>query len=253
MTFNAQNILTTLNRSGLAKLSHYEVEITSPGIDVGNQCSIALERDMMYRAEAAEIPGRTAITTEYKFGNYGPLSKIVYNQLYADMTITFMVSEDLREKEYFEIWQEKMIDTGAFEEAQTGTNRPNSKFNVKYFDDYAGTITLRQYGSAGDLRSIHIFNEAYPIIMQPITVGWNDDGIMKLNVTFAYRNYKVTFRKQEQPRLGIGFGISIGPGGVSGSVRIPGIGTVSSTSKGGLKAVTGKIGAVSAVVAKMRK
>jgi hypothetical protein len=246
MTFNAQNILTTLNRSGLAKLSHYEVEITGPG-------SIGTERDMMYRAEAAEIPGRTAITAEYKFGNYGPLSKIVYNQLYADMTITFMVSEDLREKEYFEIWQQKMIDTGAFEEAQTGTNRPNSKFNVKYFDDYAGTITLRQYGSAGDLRSIHIFNEAYPIIMQPITVGWNDDGIMKLNVTFAYKNYKVSFRKQDQPRLGIGFGISIGPGGISGSVRIPGIGTVSTTSKGGLKAVTGKIGAVSAVVAKMRK
>lgn len=247
MTFNVQNLVSSLNRSGLAKSSHFEVEITGPG-DVG------VEREILYRADTAELPGRTITTADYKFGNYGPLNKVPYNALYGDVTIGILVSEDLREKEYFEIWQDKMINTGAFEKSGGIVGRANSPFNVKYFDDYIGVVTVRQYGSGGELRSIHTFNECYPIILQPVVLTWGDDTPIKINVTFAYKNYKVAFRKSDQSRFGKGFSISIGPGGIAGSVRIPGIGTIAGNSNaGGLKAVTANLAGIKGVFAKIRK
>lgn len=246
MTFNIQNLVSSLNRTGVAKTSHFEVEITGPG-DTGT------EREILYRADTAELPGRTITTTDYKFGNYGPLNKVPYGQLYSDITVGILASEDLREKEYFELWQEKMINTGAFEKTG-GYNQSGSYHNVNYFDDYVGVLTLRQYGSGGDLRSIHTFNECYPIIMQPVVLSWGEDAPIRLNVTFAYKNYKVAFTKSEQSRFGKGFSLSIGPGGIAGSVRIPGIGTIAGNSNaGGLKAVTANLEGIKGIFAKIRK
>jgi hypothetical protein len=237
MTFNVQNLSSSLNKSGIAKASHFEVQLTGPG-------ELNSERDLLFRIDTAELPGRTIATTDFRFSNYGPLSRIPYNQIYSDFTIQIISSEDLREKEYIEAWQNKMIDTGAFDEDGGTEARSVSKFNVKYFDDYAGTVTLRQYGSARDLRSVHIFNQAYPIILQPVTLSWADENPVKLNVTFAYRNYKVAFRVQDQPKRGIGFGFSIGPGGVSGNVSIPGLGNINAGTIGGGTVVSGSVGGI---------
>lgn len=232
MTFNVQNIVSSLNKQGVAKTSHFEVQLTSP-------FGSSDERDMMYRADAAELPGRTMTTVDgYKPSNYGPMTKIAYGQLYADITVTFLLSEDLREKEYFEIWQNSMVNTGAFEESGGRAGYANSKFNPNYYDNYVGSMVIRQYGSGGELRTIHTFNEVMPTIMQPIQMNWNDDGMAKLTVTFAYRNYKVAFNKSQQPRFGSKFGFSIGPNGIAISGSIPGIGNVSANQNG----ITGNVG-----------
>lgn len=239
MSFNTQNILAAINTSGVAKTSHFEVEITGPG-DVGT------ERDMLYRASDAEIPGRTITTTEHKFTNYGPINKVAYGQLYGDMTVTLLMSEDLREKEYFELWQEKMVNTGAFEVG--GAKTVGSPHNTKYFDDYVGTVTVRQYGQAGDLRAIHTLVQAYPIGISPIAMSWNDDETVKMNVTFAYKYYKTVFNKQDQPGLGFGFSINVGRGGVTGSARFPNFGTII----GGLGNVQATVGGANKIAAKIR-
>ena len=48
MTFNVQNIVASLNKSGVAKASHFEVQITGVG-------ESDLERDMMFRCDIAEL------------------------------------------------------------------------------------------------------------------------------------------------------------------------------------------------------
>lgn len=250
MPFNVNNLVSSINKTGVSKTSHFEVQITGAG-------DTYLEEAMMSRIDAVEIPGRSLMTAEHKFINYGPINKVPYGgQVYGDLTITVMMSEDMREKEYFEVWQNKIVNTGAFE---TGDNRftergySQSKFNPKYFDDYLGTVVIRQYGSAGDLRSIYTLNEAYPIIINPISMSWGSDEVAKLNVTLAYRNYLCVFQKQDQPGLGFGFSFSIGPGGVSGSARLPGIGDISGAVLGGLKTVNARVGDVNSRVASIRK
>ena len=246
MTFNVNNLISSINKSGIAKTSHFEVQITGAG-DSG------LEEAMMARVDAVDLPGRSLMTAEHKFTNYGPLNKVPYGgQTYGDTTMSIIMSEDMREKEYFEVWQNKIVNTGAFD---LGTVPQNalSKFNTKYFDDYLGTVTIRQYGSAGELRSIYTLNETYPIIINPISMSWAEDAVARLSVTMAFRNYQCVFQKQDQPGLGRGFSFSIGPNGVSGSARLPGIGDISGAITGGLKTVNARIGDINNRVASIRK
>lgn len=245
MTFNVNNLVSSINKTGIAKTSHFEIQITGAG-DSG------LEQEMMTRADACDLPGRSLMTAEHKFGNYGPINKVPYGgQTYSDATVSIIASEDLREKEYFEVWQNYIVDTGAFETGDS--RRVGSKFNPQYFDSYLGTVNIRQYGSAGELRSIHTLQEAYPIIINPISMSWAEDSIVKISVTFAYKNYRCVFQKQDQPGLGRGFSFSLGPDGVAGSLRLPGIGNVSGANLGGLKTVNAKIGNTLNRVAPIRK
>lgn len=250
MTFNVNNLVSSINKTGVAKTSHFEVQIT--GVGETNE-----EEALVSRADTCELPGRSLMTAEHKFTNYGPINKVPYGgQTYTDSTITFIMSEDMREKEYFEYWQNRIVNTGAFE---VGSSQGDfygyvqSKFNTNYFDSYLGTITIRQYGSSGDLRSVYTLNEAYPLIINPIGMSWSTDEVAKLGVTFAYRNYKCVFAKQDQPGLGFGFSLSLGPNGISGSARIPGIGDIGGAFGGGLKTVNAKIGNTLNRVANIRK
>ena len=203
MTFSVQNIVASLNKSGVAKASHFEVQVTGVGAS-------DLERDMMFRCNSVELPGRTISTAEYRI--YGPIQKIPYGSLVGDTNLTFLLSEDMREKEYFERWQERIAGTNAF-----GQGR--AKYNVDYYDTITGQIVIRQYGEAGQLSSIHTLLEAYPINIAPVAMSWGDEAPAKLTMTFAFRDYKVVFNRSDQPGLGTSFGFSFGAGGFAASAR----------------------------------
>ena len=207
MSFNVQNVISSINKSGVAQSSHFEVYLSGPD-KIG-------ESDMRYRSDSVNLPGRSLMTTEHKFTNYGPINKVPYGQLYGDSTITFLLSEDLREKDYFENWQNMMITTGAYEE-NLSSYVAESKWNVNYFHDYIGTVTIRQYGAAGNLKTIHKLQEAYPILIGDVSMGWGNDDPAKLTVTFAYKNYTyVTEDNSNQPGLGTGFSFNLGKDGLS--------------------------------------
>ena len=74
-------------------------------------------------------------------------------------------------------------------------------------------------------------------------MSWAEDGAARLGVTFAYRNYKCLYTKQDQPEKGFGFSVRLGTGGISGSVNIPSIGSIvgSSGIGGQINAAVGNI------------
>ena len=232
MSFNIQNMIAAVQKTGIAKTGHFEVQITGPG-------DTNVEREMMYRAEEVEIPGRSLSTIENRFTGIGPVNKVPYDSVYGDLSIGFMLSEDMREKEYFEEWQDRMVRTGAFEDSQGP--RALSKYGVRYFDNYAGTVIIRQYGSAGDLRSIHTMLECYPTVIGGVPMNWANDEIAKLNVEFSYKQYKAKFHKQDQPDLGFGFSFKLDKNGLSGSLRDPNIGDIAANGAGALSANIGGI------------
>jgi hypothetical protein len=97
MAFNVNSMVSSINKSGVASLAHYEVYINGFG-------DTDTERDLTYRADSVDIPGRSMTTVEHKFQNYGPVNKVAYGSVYGDVSVQFILSEDLREKEYFEIF-----------------------------------------------------------------------------------------------------------------------------------------------------
>jgi len=222
MPFNVNEMVSSINRSGVAQASHFQVQITNT--------NPRLERELMARADSVNLPGRTITTTEHKFSNYGPLNKVPYGQIYGDLTVTFVMSEDLREKDYFEKWQNAMVNTGAYDGQSSRDVSSPAKFNTKYFQDYAGVVLIRQYGANGGLRTIHKLNEAYPILIGETTMDWNNAEVMKLTVTFAFRNYEfVVEDASNQPGLGLGFSFRLAKGGaLDAALRVPGFGSVSS-------------------------
>ena len=139
MPFNVQNFTASLSKTGVAHASHFEVQVTGPP-------SSGIEENMMFRARTVDIPGRGIATTEYRI--YGPLRKVPYGAIYTDVACQFLLSEDLQEKSYFEQWQDKIVNHGAF-----GSRR--GSHNVGYYNDYVGNVTIRQFGNGGDLTIVH--------------------------------------------------------------------------------------------------
>jgi hypothetical protein len=234
MTFSVQSLLGSLNQSGFHKTSHFSVQVMGPNL------SSNIERTIEMRGTNVDLPGRNLLTKENRPTGLGPFNKIAYGQTYPDITMQVLVSEDFRERQYFEHWQAKMVGTGAFEPTadpyQTG-----SSFNVGYFDNYAGTVLIKTYNSGKGVTSIHKLQQAYPIFIGTLPMSWDEDSLMKMTITFAYKYYRAEYYGSTQPGLGLGFSVNLGPNGISGGLRLPGVGSISASSGAGLTSVVAKV------------
>jgi len=185
MAFNVNQMIKRGLESGVAKTSHFEVQIVPPralGVDSNR------DELLLYRADSVEIPGRTALTIDQRFTVNGPINKVPYAQVYPDVTVTFLLSEDFREKEYIDNWMSKMMDT------RPGIDSFGSEtgaFNVKYFDDYKSTINIKQFDMNGTLRTTTKLIDAYPIILNGVQMAWGDDSLAKISCQFTLRYYTV--------------------------------------------------------------
>ena len=63
----------------------------------------------------AQIPGRDILSTEYR--DYGESRQIGIRHQHADLTVTYYSSEDLRERRFFENWQDLIFNPRAKQHA----------------------------------------------------------------------------------------------------------------------------------------
>lgn len=181
MAFNIRKMISDGLKSGVAKTSHFEVLISPPSAFNLDAEEI---RNLTYRADSVEIPGRTAMTIDQRFSMNGPVNKVPYAAVHSDVTITFLLSANMGEKVFFEKWMQSMIDT-----TPQGFG---GSFNVKYFDNYKSNVYIRQFDDTGKLRTTIELVDSYPIIMNGVQMGWGDDSLAKLSLQFAHRYYNIT-------------------------------------------------------------
>jgi len=196
MSFNINTFQSHLNRTGFHKANLFDVDITGPGVPGGDLIRM--------RAFSAEIPGRTLSTTEYRI--YGPIRKIPYASTYTDTRIEFLCSKGLEEKMIFENWHDRITNTMADMPAAHQTHGVSGqKYNIGYYDDFAkGTITINLHSETGDKElNKHVFHEVYPIGIAPIGVSWDSADLVKLAVTFAFRDYTVEKGRVTSSPVGI--------------------------------------------------
>jgi len=82
----------------VARASRFDVQINVPLVLLP---FVKTSRQINYRCETADIPGRTLATTERRFGS-APSRKIPYQTTYNESTMSFIVSDDMSEKTFFE-------------------------------------------------------------------------------------------------------------------------------------------------------
>lgn len=142
------------------------------------------------------LPGRQIMTQERLIGPKGV--KMPTGFVSDDISMTFYVMNDYSIREYFEEWQNRVINQNTFE--------------IGYNNEYAQDVTIAQLkrGVALDLPIDKFFGlnvdidirsadskayeckllGAYPTTMNQIELNNELDGLVQLNVQLSYRNWK---------------------------------------------------------------
>jgi hypothetical protein len=159
-------------KNDLARPSRFDVNIATPLILIPY---VTDARNLTYRCENAQLPGRTFATAEQKIGS-NPVEKYPYLTTFNDLDLTFIVDDDMTQKVFFDRWLELI--------------NPSFNFNYQYKSNYATVITVNQYDVTNNLSySVNLY-DAYPISMNQLDLDWSSDGHHKLVVTFAYTRWQ---------------------------------------------------------------
>jgi hypothetical protein len=168
----------------LARPSRFDVKINIP-LDLTH---ILDAKTLALRCENAVLPGRTLNTTDLKI--YGPSEKIPYQTAYEDVTLTFIVTGHMLEKEIFSAWLTKI--------------NPHDNWNFEFKNNYVADITITQYDvSDNEIHTVQLV-EAFPISMNQLDLDWsNDNAYHKLSVTFAYRYWYTAATAERNHAIGV--------------------------------------------------
>jgi hypothetical protein len=126
---------------------------------------------------ALQIPAREAIEKEIK--HHGPTRKFIYDYKFDPINMTFYCDKFLRERSYFEVWQQAAFST--------------TSHNFNYYDNYVSDINIFQLGSYESRNerddvtyAVKLF-DCYPKILSPLDYSGETNEVQTFNVTLSYR------------------------------------------------------------------
>lgn len=155
----------------LARPNRFDVNVPIP---IGLLPYRKIGRTLKMRCENAELPGRSISTTTMKI--YGVEEKFPYQTAYNDISLTFIVGDDMAEKKFFDAWMNWI--------------NPTINYNLKYKADYAVPLTVNQYDVKNELSYSVTLLDTFPIAMNQLDLDWSSDGHHKLTITFAYTSWR---------------------------------------------------------------
>lgn len=158
-------------RNGMARNTHFEVELTLPSALANNEPIKSNMRKVLLFCDQAPLPG-------YSFGSnqvrsYGEFREVPYEKLYEQVQLSFYVDVDMHVKSLFDRWAELIQDP---------TTRDFSYYNSYTTDSIRIFVKDVQDNS----RYVCVLNKAYPKIIAPIQLDYASKEVMKLQVTFVY-------------------------------------------------------------------
>ena len=174
MSFSISEFAASIGASGVANASNFKVIITPPS-------SLQID-ELSMRCESVDFPGRNVefVETGYSGMNF----KVAMGSNVPEINISLILSTDFREKVDILAWQDKIV--GNYRNGQIAGNM----FNINYYDDYKGRVTILQYDDEGEVSYTCDLIDAFPASVGNITGNWADGAIIhKLPVTFVYRYF----------------------------------------------------------------
>ena len=135
MPFGVNEFSAEIAKSGVARTSNFLVEIGAPeGLLIDT-------KSMPLRIEQVSIPSRTLTTFAQNY--YGPPREIPYRYTSAPVSLTILLSEDMREREFFMQWQDLFVGKRRNQESL-----PTGIYDCGYFKESVGSVTIKQYGES---------------------------------------------------------------------------------------------------------
>lgn len=145
-----------------------------------------LLRDMVYLCEAIEFPGRGFEFIESRY--YGPSQFLPYNSKYNnEFSVSIITRQEGYERQLFDDWLEVINPTNLFDFNYADSYY--STIKVFQFAEYPGNNSARPY-NAGDATYLWELQQAWPFQVNPQSITWADNDVLRLNITFTYRYWK---------------------------------------------------------------
>lgn len=179
MSFSIDQFVSELNIGNVSRLTHFTVLVSGPPILQG----INQEYDMTFRCDAVTEPGRT-ISMASDMYHYGLHNHRASGSEISTISLTIILSEDHREREYFERWQDLIV--GNYRSGQLSTQM----YDLEYYDNYVGTMQIYRYDDSGVVTRIIKCKEVFPIDIGDIELAWdNGNNIARLTVKMQIKYY----------------------------------------------------------------
>lgn len=173
--FNIADFNAEINSRGVVKPSNYDVTLTRRS----NQ-NTEIERSLKFRCSSIAMPARTIQTADKQY--YGPSYRVGYGSQFAELQMQILLSEDMREKEYFEAWQDLVV-------GDYRLGKPNTKmFDIGYYDDYVGDLDIAVYNDVKKKTYSVRAHDAWPaVVAEPQLSFANGNEVMLLSVSMSYK------------------------------------------------------------------
>lgn len=184
MAFNLTDFRSSFSNNGEpSSPANYEVSVTrKPQAGFASNTNLTMEKLLPFRCISCSLPGKMMNTIERS--TYGPNRKVVTSSLYQDVTFSFIVSDDKSELDYFNVWQNYIVDNNV-DSSSSANNH-----DVRYYDEYVGDIKISHLDKQNEIKYTISLLEAYPISVEEIPLSWeNNNEFIRVNVTVAYRNW----------------------------------------------------------------
>jgi len=121
--------------NGFARPSKFKVRIGVPGALVGVDGLYQLKEQVELFCYQIEMPGHDLVTQTRQHGSSPAREMVTSHGFKGNIKASFYLSEDMREKAFFEAWQNLAVDPF--------THKAN------YYDDYIGRMEIFQLSQQG--------------------------------------------------------------------------------------------------------
>lgn len=166
-----------LRNGGFARTNRFSIEILDvPGTITSDQ------RDLSALCESVTLPGKQITTIDYDNGTRSP-TKIPVGFTQDDVTIIFNLTNNYIVKRILDSWMKAIINETTYLLA-LDENSYKRDIRINQLDESNRVIYTAQ------------LEKAYPISVDAIELGAEENGIQKINAVFTYNVLKNTYNNK---------------------------------------------------------
>lgn len=179
---------------GVAKPNRYWVTFSLPaGISDGQFTNASVRQDstqgnisaantqmnsgssLSMKCVQMQMPSRTLNTIENR--HWGTPYKLPYSAQYDEANFTFVASADLRERNFFEIWQEAVINV--------------SLNSLNFYDEYIAQVKMIQLNHNNEFTYGVELDQCYPINIGAVDYSYSQNNdTVAVTISLAYRRWR---------------------------------------------------------------
>lgn len=158
-----------------AKNANDNVDGVAQAVRNGNPTQYARTvGDIGFMCNQMSFPGRSFQTVDSR--HIGTPFRLPFSTQYTDVTFTFNLSADMRERKYFELWQQTIVNVNM-----------NS---MNFYNEYVMPVHIMQLDKDGQVTYQVTLIEAYPISISDVNSSFaSQNEVSQCSVTMAYRHW----------------------------------------------------------------